>query len=414
MIFINKFRSAAVLMALSMFSMAQEGVGINTATPDASAILDINSTSAGVLLPRMTDAQRIAITAPATGLLVYQTNNPEGFWFFDGTTWQPLEGGGDSWGLLGNAGTDPSTNALGTTDTEDLVIRTNNTEAVRINATGQTGIGTPNPQATLHIESTTIDPLSIRDGAQVEGNVLVSNANGDATWSEIPAGAVPNDEDWLFASGNTINDPIYHEGSVTIGVPLATTHTLLVDSGNPDETGVRFGSVEYILTRKDEFIVTTGFTPQITNTIDFGSLANKWTEIWSVDGVMQTSDLREKEQINDLNLGLKEVLELNPVSFQWKEEKRNDFIVPRDKRQTHLGFIAQEIQEIIPEIVTTSAWKEYEENPGILVKEPSSSIGVNYSELIPVLVKSIQEQEEILRTLEEQNKELKKKVKKLK
>ena len=59
-----------VLLALGI----QAQVGINTTTPHASSALDIESTNKGVLLPRMTTMQKIAITSPAPGLLVYDTN----------------------------------------------------------------------------------------------------------------------------------------------------------------------------------------------------------------------------------------------------------------------------------------------------------------------------------------------------
>ncbi|WP_203295971.1 hypothetical protein [Luteirhabdus pelagi] len=49
-------------------------VGIGTTTPDTSAILDISSTDAGVLLPRLTTAERDAIASPATGLLLFNTD----------------------------------------------------------------------------------------------------------------------------------------------------------------------------------------------------------------------------------------------------------------------------------------------------------------------------------------------------
>lgn len=62
-----------ILMAVLSFGFAQAQVGINTTTPHASAALDIMSTNKGVLLPRMTTAQKIAIANPASGLLVYDT-----------------------------------------------------------------------------------------------------------------------------------------------------------------------------------------------------------------------------------------------------------------------------------------------------------------------------------------------------
>src|SRR5690348_9325409 len=56
-------------------AMAQTGnVGIGTVSPDNSALLDLTSTSRGLLIPRMTEVQRRAIASPATGLLVYETD----------------------------------------------------------------------------------------------------------------------------------------------------------------------------------------------------------------------------------------------------------------------------------------------------------------------------------------------------
>jgi len=66
-----------------------QGVAINTdgSVADSSAILDIKSTSQGMLIPRMTAAQLAAIHNPATGLFVYQTDGTAGFYYYNGTAW---------------------------------------------------------------------------------------------------------------------------------------------------------------------------------------------------------------------------------------------------------------------------------------------------------------------------------------
>jgi len=75
-----------ILVSTSTYSQ----VGIGTTTPNNSSTLDIVSTNKGVLIPRMTVAQRIAIVNPAEGLLVYQKNDIKGFYFFNGTSWNRL------------------------------------------------------------------------------------------------------------------------------------------------------------------------------------------------------------------------------------------------------------------------------------------------------------------------------------
>lgn len=65
-------------------------VGIGTASPNASAILDLSSTTQGVLIPRMTASQRAAIANPVAGLVVYQTNANPGNYVYNGSTWDVL------------------------------------------------------------------------------------------------------------------------------------------------------------------------------------------------------------------------------------------------------------------------------------------------------------------------------------
>ncbi len=108
-------------------------VGIGTTTPHASALLEIKSTNSGVLVPRMTSAQRIAITIPAQGLLVYDLDT-NSFWFYSGTSWiNQSASAGSGWSLTGNSGTNPASHFVGTTDNLPLRFRLNNTWAGEIN-----------------------------------------------------------------------------------------------------------------------------------------------------------------------------------------------------------------------------------------------------------------------------------------
>jgi hypothetical protein len=79
-----------LILLLSAKSYAQ-GVAVNTdgSTADASALLDIKSTAKGVLVPRMAQSDRNLITSPATGLMIYQTDNIPGFYYNAGTPGTP-------------------------------------------------------------------------------------------------------------------------------------------------------------------------------------------------------------------------------------------------------------------------------------------------------------------------------------
>jgi sugar lactone lactonase YvrE len=82
---------AALLLAAPLATQAQVGVG--TTAPAASAALDITSTSQGLLLPRLTSAQRAAIASPAQGLQVYQTDGTPGLYYYSGVAWVNLTNG---------------------------------------------------------------------------------------------------------------------------------------------------------------------------------------------------------------------------------------------------------------------------------------------------------------------------------
>ena len=85
----KQFFTFLAVVLLTATAYAQVGVG--TTTPDTSAALDITSTTKGLLIPRMTNAQRQAISNPAAGLQVFVTDLDGGsFMFYDGTEWGTL------------------------------------------------------------------------------------------------------------------------------------------------------------------------------------------------------------------------------------------------------------------------------------------------------------------------------------
>jgi hypothetical protein len=121
-------------------------VGVHTDFPDASSAMDISASNKGLLIPRVTLSENLddpsPVSSPAVGLLVFNSgsNQEMGFYYWDGSLWVPLAGGGgggDGWLLTGNSGTEVGTNFIGTTDGEDLAIYTNATERMRVVSNGQ-------------------------------------------------------------------------------------------------------------------------------------------------------------------------------------------------------------------------------------------------------------------------------------
>lgn len=86
-----------VLILFATLGLAQN-VGINAdgSAPHSSAMLDVKSTTGGLLIPRMTEEQRTQIQSPAQGLMVYQTTSPAGFYYFDGSSWALIGGSAGS------------------------------------------------------------------------------------------------------------------------------------------------------------------------------------------------------------------------------------------------------------------------------------------------------------------------------
>jgi hypothetical protein len=78
----------ALFLALNL--SAQVTINNDNSDPDNSAMLDIQSTEKGLLIPRMTESQKNAISNPATGLMLYQTDQKIGFYFYNGTKWVNL------------------------------------------------------------------------------------------------------------------------------------------------------------------------------------------------------------------------------------------------------------------------------------------------------------------------------------
>jgi hypothetical protein len=105
---------------------------------------------------------------------------------------------------------------------------------------------------------------------------------------------------------------------------------------------------------------------------DFGwSLGHpdlRWNQVWAANGVIQTSDGRLKQHVKPLAYGLADLARLEPVSFAWKEG---------DPDSRHLGLIAQDVREVLPELVREG--------------DDSDIMGLNYSELVPVLINAVKE-----------------------
>lgn len=131
----NKIILSLLLLVIIRTTGYAQSVGIGTASPDASALLELKTTSKGFLPPRMTAAEKALIPSPKAGLLIYQTDATPGLYTYNGSSWVAVAGAaGNGWSLNGNGGTNPANNFIGTTDNQPLHFRVNNAAAGVVNA----------------------------------------------------------------------------------------------------------------------------------------------------------------------------------------------------------------------------------------------------------------------------------------
>lgn len=188
------FISLLSLCSLGVFAQ-KANVGIGTTQPNESAILDVSSTSKGLLIPRMTLHQRNTIQNPADGLMVYQTDILSGFYFYDGKEWKPvgaqaksIAGVDGDWTLLGNAA--PAGSFIGTTNGTPLEFRFNNVRAGILSNT-QTFLG----------QAAGVSNTTGQDNMGLGVNALMSNTTGSLNVAVGTNALRDNNGNWNSAIG---------------------------------------------------------------------------------------------------------------------------------------------------------------------------------------------------------------------
>ena len=267
-------------------------------------------------------------------------------------TWQNASA--NAWGIIGNSGSNSATNFIGTTDNQSLAFRTNNIEKARITENGDIGIGTTTPARKVEISGAGDLYTRITNTSSSPVGIELKRSGSD--WQIRNEGG-----DLIFAMSND---------------NFATINSV-----------VRIGG--------------STFTPVTDNLIQLGQNSRRWLSVHAVNGVIQTSDATDKKEMLPLSYGLEKIKSLRPISFQWKDAKI-------DNSSTHLGFVAQEVQQVLPEVVVDHDWKEVPESQE-KTWEKTEKLGMKYAEIIPVLVKAVQEQQAIIEVLKAKIEALEKK-----
>ncbi len=257
-------------------------------------------------------------------------------------------------------------------ENQDIEFGTNGAQRMRIKADGKIGIGTPSPSATLHIESATNTSALSTTSLAAGGYFLASyyNETAPASIRGKYLGTGSNDGTGVFGSSNGASGG-YGIGGVFIGNWYG-----LVGAGT---TGGGAGI----------YADAGGATNAIYIN---GNIAGTGTNNYA-------SDLRLKKNILPLTNALGAIEKMNPAVYEFKVGDFGSMSLPEGK---HFGLIAQDLQKIYPELVV-------ENNFTGDSKEGFEYLGINYTELIPVLIKGMQEQQQIIEQLQKRIETLEKK-----
>lgn len=199
-----------------------------------------------------------------------------------------------------------------------------------------------------------------------------------------------------FTGSTAIGNSVAFETGGKIGIGNTTPQEKLHVSGNIKAYTGRFTGLETnAITVNNQIqgntyglFVQDDVLPAASAYFKLGSSNYKWSQVWSTTGYILTSDARFKKDIKALPYGLKEIMQLRPVSFQWADECLG--------RKPQLGFIAQDLQGVLKEVVRDEEYIVTDKASGRGEWKPTASLGVDYSEIIPVAVQAIQEQQRML------------------
>jgi hypothetical protein len=347
------FRANSTSGYTSTFELNDNGLQIGHNSASRSILFNPNNTEQ----MRLTPVGNLGIGTPAPTRKLHLSENTTSttngqFYIEQQGTGDALMHIGNTGGRHFNIGVDTSTDSfkIGTSATTATAVTTGT--VMTLQATGEVGIGTITPSEKLHVSGPAgLTAIRIGNTSTIgtTSNVALDflrGGNANTDWRIFNIGA-------NLTLGNSADD-------------LATINNLYQFQGSR-------------------------FMPMTDATISLGQTANRWNTLFASNGTINTSDAREKKNIQNIKYGLNTLMQLRPVSFEWKKE---------DGSGTKLGLIAQELQQVVPEVVRDWDWEEDEQ--GNRKKVASPILSVYYSDLIPVLIKATQEQQVVIEQQKEE------------
>ncbi|MGB0918067.1 MAG: tail fiber domain-containing protein [Flavobacteriales bacterium] len=367
-------------------SVLGQAVSINSSgtAPHTQSILDISSTTKGVLLPRMTTGDRTSFVPTTTGMTVYDITT-QSYWYWDDTAniWKELASGGIQSATAGdglvNSGTATAiifdvaaNNGLNVDVPNDMV-----------QLGGALTENTLIPQGNFTLDFTT----TATDGFSIDGETFSVDGAGDKVGigTDAPSGKLQ-----VTVDNAGLNVPLIlrnenglpNNGANSIGLGFAVE-----DNGDYVKSAIihertgdfGIGSLKFLVS---DIASSANATTADTKMTIFNNGNVTITGKFNSNGIQETSDKRFKKDIEPLTGALKNLLDLDGVTYKWRSE---EFPEKHFTDRTEIGLIAQELEAVYPELVATDA---------------DGYKSVQYSHLVPVLIEAIKEQQKTIANLD--------------
>ena len=264
------------------------------------------------------------------------------------------------------------TNWLGTQNNQPLNIRTNGIQAMTISNLNQSvGINTTTQAGRLGVEENNgLIALHVRNSSPA---TFPSNIG---IWTDIGSGAAANQQLGLFTTVQVTNRGFGGFFNLSTTPTTAESYGVYAEvSTNPNLNDLAYAIWGRVNQNAGPSTSYAGFFEGKT---------------WCTSGTWTGSDAFLKDDINDLSSNLEIVNLLQPKKYRFQQEAYPQLSLPSGY---HFGFIAQELEEVLPELVGTAVHPAEYDDEGNMIAEAIEMKGVNYDGLIPILTGAIQELE---------------------
>jgi hypothetical protein len=243
---------------------------------------------------------------------------------------------------------------------------------------GNVGIGTTSPSAKLHVYGSAPQILA-QDSSTGIAQLITKNGTANSTWGvDTGSGGITGSANAAYWY-NAANTPSIFFTNAAERMRIDSSGNLLVGKTSSSNTNIGvearpLGAV--FSTCSDSTSGTTTYHVYSTGAGAYRFYVGLQGQIYCTNTTITAlSDQRFKENVTDLDVGLNAIMALKPRKFDWKEGKGKDIKGDR-------GFIAQEFEQVFPDLI--EHWKD----PAPEGEEPYKAVR---PDLIPVLVKALQE-----------------------